>query len=76
MLSTIKTVATSVGLALLSSQALAHPGHDHSAPSSVWIHAMYYGGIAVVAIGLVFFVARSLRSGQSSKQDATHTEEL
>lgn len=79
-MATVKTIfKIAVGMGLLSAQALAHPGHDHSDPSSVWIHAMFYGGIAVAALGLAFlafFVMRSRRDKGAKEHETSHSEEL
>lgn len=80
MMTKVKTIfKIAGGMALLSAQALAHPGHDHSDPSSVWIHAMFYGSIAVAVLGLTclaFFVMRSRRDKGAREHETSHSEEL
>lgn len=39
---------------LFNQQALAHPGHDHEAPTSMLTHVLFYGSlVAVVALILL-----------------------
>lgn len=50
--SALLTLAISL---MMSTQALAHTGHDHAADSSMLIHLLFYGSIILAtAIGLWF----------------------
>lgn len=49
-------LTTALTAMLFNVCALAHPGHDHSAPTSMLSHVMYYGSV-VVAIAVIAFAA-------------------
>ena len=49
----LKHLATIVSLYCLSTAAMAHPGHDHSAWHSSMIHGLVYGALALAAVTAV-----------------------
>ena len=51
---------------MMSSTAMAHPGHNHAANESMLMHVLFYGSIAI-AIAAVVWVAYRQLSKQNSK---------
>lgn len=49
------TLAT---LPLLSTLAMAHPGHDHSAATAPLLHALWIAPVAVAIIGVMFLLRK------------------
>lgn len=43
---------------VFSSIALAHPGHDHSAVSAIFLHALWIAPVAVAAVAAVYFLRK------------------
>lgn len=68
--SVLKTLIPSlmalVASLMMTSQALAHPGHDHQANESMLIHVLFYGSIIVSVAVLAWFAYGyfTKRSGQ------------
>lgn len=55
-LTTMMAVLASV---MMSTQALAHPGHDHNAQSAMLVHVLFYGSIVAAIAITVWFVYRN-----------------
>lgn len=43
---------------LLTSLAMAHPGHDHAALTAPLLHALWFSPIAVAVIGVAYFARK------------------
>lgn len=58
---TMKTskFAVAVATTVASASALAHPGHDHSENTSMLVHVIFYGSVAVglAILGLAAYQA-------------------
>jgi len=61
MISRIKNTAVAGGLMLLSTVAVAHPGHDHAAWESPLLHTLFYGAIAAIGVAAVARVIKAKR---------------
>lgn len=51
---------------MMTTQAIAHPGHDHHANSAMLIHVMFYGSI-IAALGVCAWVGYRYVTKQSDK---------
>lgn len=51
---------------MMSSTAMAHPGHSHAANESMLMHVLFYGSIATAIAAIVWVAYRQL-SKQNSK---------
>ncbi|BFM51216.1 hypothetical protein [Marinomonas sp. THO17] len=71
MKSTFSTFVVSVCFALISSTALAHPGHDHAHWSSELIHMLTWLAIASVIVGGLLYKQVFRRKG-SKQEDNNH----
>ncbi|VUD40831.1 hypothetical protein TDB9533_00362 [Thalassocella blandensis] len=67
----IKYITTLLGGCLTSIAALAHPGHDHSDPSSYAIHAVFAFTILALFILATFLLLRH----HNAKKQRQHEEE-
>lgn len=59
MISRIKNTAVAGALMLLSTAAVAHPGHDHAAWESPLLHTLFYGAIAAIGVAAVARVIKA-----------------
>lgn len=73
MKTTIRTLLVSAGAAA-STAVVAHPGHDHSALSSGFIHALFYGAIAAVAGLAVYLALRHIRGKKQSRNNRNDSQ--
>ncbi len=48
-------------LAFVTSVAMAHPGHDHSHWSAVYLHALWLAPVAVTALVATYFVFKKIK---------------
>jgi hypothetical protein len=55
-------VLSTVALSTATTLAIAHPGHDHTAPTSALIHVLFYGAIFAVGVAAVWFAVRSVKN--------------
>jgi len=62
MISTIKNTAVAGGLMLLSTAAVAHPGHDHAAWESPLMHTLFYGAMAAAGVAAAVIAARAIKA--------------
>ncbi|QQX81421.1 hypothetical protein JK628_06035 [Shewanella sp. KX20019] len=47
-------------LALTSSSAIAHPGHDHSAPSADLLHLLWAAPVALAVVAAIVVIRKRL----------------
>lgn len=71
MKSVVSTFLASVCVALISSTALAHPGHDHTHWSSELIHMLTWLAIGSVIVGGLLY-KQVLRRKGSKQEDNNH----
>ncbi len=48
-------------LAFMASLASAHPGHDHSAWSAPFLHALWLAPIVVAAVATTYYVVKKIK---------------
>ena len=64
--SVISAMIAIISSIMMTSQAFAHPGHDHSANSSMLIHILFYGSI-IAALGVCAWVGYRYVTQQNNK---------
>lgn len=62
MMSRLKSTVVTSGLMLLSTAAVAHPGHDHGSWESPLIHALFYCSILAIGVAAVARVIKARRN--------------
>ena len=66
----VKTLITAATTAMISHQALAHPGHDHSFWASDAVHAITFASIVGVAAVALYSVKKSRAVANAKKSSS------
>ncbi len=51
-------------LSLLTTMAMAHPGHDHASITAPLLHALWYLPMAVALLGAAYLLYKSFFKGK------------
>ena len=66
----LKTLITAASSVLISHQALAHPGHDHSFWASDAVHAITFASIVGVAAVALYSFKKSRAAAHAKKHSS------